>query len=247
MSSVESVRPEDGNLIFSTSKGAIVEYDLINKRIAGTYPNLDKASSILEIGHDSLFAGNHLGVIQQYSFKSRKLLHTYSDQHTAAITSMVLFSDNKSLISADKSGHIVKWNVHPPSALSPPHKPFKSPITKLLLTSNNKYLFLIGKNPKDLLQLNPENYLTIKNYSSITPYRITAAIADCKSEFLFLGDSQGDVRIISINAQKVLKIYTKIYFENNSCLKAKKRNKDDWSQVVDDFIEKSKEGDGDEG
>lgn len=247
MSSVESVRPEDGNLIFSTSKGAIVEYDLTNKRIAGTYPNLDKASSILEIGHDSLFAGNHLGVIEQYSLKSRKLLQTYSDQHTSAITSMALFSDNKSLISADKSGHIVKWNVHPPSLSTPPYKPFKSPITKLLLTSNNKYLFLIGKNPKDLLQLNPENYSTIKNYSYLTPHRITAAIADCKSEYLFLGDSQGDVRIMSINTQKVLKIYPKIYFDNNSCLKAKKRKNDDWSEVVDDFIEKGLEGGGDEG
>jgi WD40 repeat protein len=241
MSTLESVRPEDGNLIFSTSKGAIVEYDLTNKRIAGTYPNLDKASSILEVGHDSLFAGNHLGVIQQYSFKSRKLLHKYSDQHTAAITSMALFSDNKSLISGDKSGHIVKWNLDNHSVSTPSYRVFNSPITKLLLTSNNKYLIVIGKNPKDLLQLNPENYSTIKNYNYLTPNPITASEVDWKSEYLFLGDSQGDVRIIAIYTQKVLKNFHKVYFNDNSCLKAKKQNKDDWNEVVDDFIEKNGE------
>ena len=162
-------------MIFSTSKGAIVEYDLTHKRIAGTYPNLDKASSILEIGHDSLFSGNHLGVIHQYSLLNRNLLHSYSNQHISPITSLALFSDNKTLISSDKSGYIVKWAPPHPTPSTPPHRIFTSPILKLLLTPNNKYLIIIGKNPGHLLQLNPENYSTIKNFNYLTQTPITAA------------------------------------------------------------------------
>lgn len=114
----------------------------------------------------------------------------------------LFFIEGFLLISADRSGEVVIWDVLKQKVIHR-FESFKSKITKLVLTQDHKFLFVCGITGAVALYDVAEKKLVSSSYVN-TLSAIVDAFYDDKNERLVCGLADGDIVIYDLQASRIL-------------------------------------------
>ena len=97
-------------------------------------------------------------------------------------------------------------------------------------------LFVIGKQSYDMVQIDTKTFTIVKDYSMLIVDEISCAVIDNNSEYLFLGETLGNFKIISIDTKMVVKNFTDLICVDEKSYQIKQRTlSDEFNESVYDF------------
>lgn len=228
---------KDHSLFLQTQSGNVLEYDFISNSIKKSFIQDQSAHGSICCNKSSIFCSNKNGDIVEFSVNDTKMVCKYEKVHQYFISTIIVCPKGSNTIySGDEEGFIVKFDTLSKKAQNQRMQFFQTAVKILLISSDAKTLFAIGKLSHNLVQIDTKTLSVVKDYSDLILDEITSGVIDNNSEYVFIGDSLGNFKIISIDTKTIIKTFTNLICFDEKSLSINKSNLvEDFNDSVYDF------------
>ena len=205
------VTKDETNIILGSRKGRLTVINSSSKAVVTDEKVSEMAiqAIVLSVDDSCIYAGGDDKVINKHNLRTLGLVDSFQG-HTAAVTSIMVSSDNRWLFSASKDTTVRMWAEQPVSPRDKVLYSCKGEVTCLDLCITGTLLCSGGTDKQIYVyelyydMSNPGKMLTIlKNEASVLALKFSY---DCGK--IFSGDSSGDIKAYKCSTWEVISKYS---------------------------------------